>query len=493
MNIVIVGRPNVGKSSLFNRLLGRRRSLVLDTPGVTRDRIVEPATFWVAAKEYNFNLIDTGGLGPGQFEDEIRLQVQTALTEAKVILFVMDIRAGLTSGDREVWSELRRSGATDNIPVIGVLNKADSDSFDDMMSDFYALGMDHLVTVSAEHTHGIDDLKDMIVAMTFEKDKDYSVVEEDEDAIDEYGHNKKQDEEDAITYAKMQAGIEDDVEVDKYAEEVVNEAEELKPRIPKIAIIGQPNVGKSTMLNAICGEKRTIVSPIAGTTVDSIDLNIKWHGRDFTLIDTAGIRRKDKTEQGVEVLSVVQSRKTLERADLTFFMIDGEKGVYDQDEKIAGLIEESGSSVIIILNKWDTQADNVEFSQKKAEEELRKKIRFLGYVPILFTTATESIGLDRLYRVAIQILENRRVRLHTRELTEFMREETEVHNPHNAKFYYVHQSGRNPPTFVAHVNDPKKIDFSLSRHLVKSIRRRWGYEGTPIRLHFLKTKNSGEK
>jgi GTP-binding protein len=488
MNVVIVGRPNVGKSSLFNRLLGRRRSLVLDTPGVTRDRIVEPASFWVSAEEYTFNLIDTGGLGPGQFEDEIRLQVQTALTEADIILFVMDIRAGLTAGDREVWAELRRSGATQDIPVIGILNKADADHMDELMNDFYALGMDHLMAVSAEHIHGIDDLKDQIVALTYQANAP-APVERDENEI--RGQNADAEEEEAAALGDVVEEI--DSSSPEYAEEVVDEEEERKPRTPKIAIIGQPNVGKSTLLNAICGEKRTIVSPIAGTTVDSIDLDIKWHGREFTLIDTAGIRRKDKTEQGVEVLSVVQSRKTLERADLTFFMIDGEKGVYDQDEKIAGLIEESGSSVIIILNKWDTQADNAEFSQKIAEQELRKKIRFLGYVPILFTTATEGIGLDRLFRVAVQVLENRRVRLGTRELTDFMREETEVHNPFNAKFYYVHQSGRNPPTFVAHVNDPKKIDFSLSRHLVKAIRQRWGYEGTPIRLHFLKTKNSGEK
>lgn len=475
MNVVIVGRPNVGKSSLFNRLLGRRRALVLDTPGVTRDRIVEPATFWVHAKEYKVNLIDTGGLGPGQFEDEIRIQVQTAMSEAQILLFVMDVRAGLTAGDREVWNELRNSGVTETVPVIGVLNKADQDNLEDEMNDFYALGLDHLILVSAEHTHGIDDLKDEIIHRMFPESMEPVEIDEDEKWSEDI-------EEEVI--AEEEASLE---------EEVVSEEEERSPRIPHIAIIGQPNVGKSTLLNAICGEKRTIVSPIAGTTVDSIDLKIKWHGQDFVLVDTAGIRRKDKTEQGVEVLSVVQSRKTLERADLTFLLIDGQKGVYDQDEKIAGLVEESGSSVIIVMNKWDTQADNPEFSQKLAEDELRKKIRFLGYAPMVFTTATEGIGLDRLFRVATKILENRRLRLTTRELTDFIREEEQVNNPFKAKFYYVHQSGRNPPTFVAHVNDPKKIHFSLARHLVRVIRKRWGYEGTPIRFHFLKTKNSGER
>jgi len=437
---------------------------VLDTPGVTRDRIVEPTEFWVHAKEYPVNLIDTGGLGPGQFEDEIRMQVQTALTDAQIVLFVMDIREGLTTGDREVWNELRKSGVTEKVPVIGVLNKADSDHFDEEMGDFYALGIEHLLTVSAEHTHGIDDLKDQIIHMVYPESMD-EVSEDEDESLPE-----PSEEENAVPVQEPKV-----------------------ERIPHIAIIGQPNVGKSTLLNAICGEKRTIVSPIAGTTVDSIDLKIKWHGRDFLMIDTAGIRRKDKTEQGVEVLSVVQTRKTLERADLTFLIMDGERGVYDQDEKIAGLIEEAGSSVVLVLNKWDTQQNNTDFSQKLAEEEIRKKIRFLGYAPLVFTTATESLGLDRLFRVANHILENRRLKLGTKELTDFIRQEVESNNPFKAKFYYVHQSGRNPPTFVAHVNDPKKIHFSLSRHLVKAIRARWGYEGTPVRFHFLKTKNTGEK
>ena len=448
MNVVIAGRPNVGKSSLFNRLLGRKRALVLDTPGVTRDRIVESASFWVRAKEYSVNLIDTGGLGEGQFKEEIRRQVDTALKEASVVLFVVDIKAGLTHADEEVFSELRRSGVSEKIPVILVLNKADSDQAEERFAEFYALGVENLIPVSAEHALQIDELKEMVV--------------------------------DLLNPEPLPV-ISDEIP-DPEKEEVY------VPRTPRIAIVGQPNVGKSTLLNAICGEKRTIVSPIAGTTVDVIDLDINWNGKDFTVIDTAGIRRKNKTEQGIEVLSVVQTRKTLERADLAFLVMDGEQGVYEQDEKIAGLIEEMGCSVILVLNKWDTQVGNKEFSQKLAEEEIRKKIRFLGYAPLVFTTAKDSIGLDRLFRVAQAVIEQRSLKIQTKELTEFLRNAAEVHNPNNAKFYFVHQSGRNPPTFVAHVSDPKKIHFSLSRHLVKAIRGHYGYLGTPVRMHFLKTK-----
>ena len=501
MNVVIVGRPNVGKSSIFNRLLGRKRSLVLDTPGVTRDRIVEPAEWWVDGVERHLNLIDTGGLGEGRFREEIAIQVRTALEEASVVLFVMDIRAGLTSGDEEVFAQLRKAGLEDMIPVIGVLNKTDHEKFEEDLHQFYKLGLDLLITVSAEHALGIDDLKDTIIHLLDDK----AAEKAGETGSETESESEADEEEVAFSDdAKITGGetAEDEMAGFRLTEEEVanleaqEDQEEAQPkprRTPAIAIVGQPNVGKSTILNAICGEKRAIVSPIAGTTVDSIDTKITWHGKDYILIDTAGIRRKNKTEQGIEVLSIVQTKKTLDRADLALLMIDGEKGVYDQDEKIAGLVEEAGCSVILILNKWDTQVNNDEFSQKKAEEELRKKIRFLGFSPLLFTTATDGTGLERVYRNMENVLEQRSLRIHTREITEFIRAEMEVHNPFNAKVYFVHQAGRNPPTFVAHVNDPKKIHFSQSRHLIKAIRDRFGFTGSPIRFHFIKAKNTGEK
>jgi GTP-binding protein len=475
LNVVIVGRPNVGKSSIFNRLLGRKRALVLDTPGVTRDRIIEPATWWVAAKEYEVNLIDTGGLGHEFFREEIALQVQTALQDATVILFVVDVRTGLTGDDRAVYDGLRRSGVIEQIPMIGVVNKCDHENLEDQIHEFHELGFDRLMPFSAEHALGVDDLKDMIVALVDAEPK----VAKEEVVLEVV--NEPENE------RRFQNLSEE--EADAQFEEL--EKKHIR-RTPAIAIVGQPNVGKSTLLNAICGEKRTIVSPIAGTTVDAIDTRINWHGRDYVMVDTAGIRRKNKTEQGIEVLSVVQTKKTLERADIALLVMDGENGVYDQDEKIAGLIEESGASVIMVLNKWDTQVNNEEFSQKLAEEQIRKQIRFLGYAPLIFTTAKDGIGLDRLYRMIEHVLQQRSVKIPTKELTSFIQDEVARHNPGNAKFYFVHQAGRNPPTFVAHVNDPKKIHFSTARHLIKTLRAGYGYLGAPVRFHFLKAKNSRE-
>jgi GTP-binding protein len=501
MNVVIVGRPNVGKSSLFNRLLGRRRSLVLDTPGVTRDRIMETAEWWVYAKQITANLIDTGGLGHELFRHEISRQVKTALDVADVVLFVMDIRAGLTNDDESVLQEIRRSGLKDNVPVIAILNKADSDRIEEEMKyEFYALGIEHMIAISAEHGLGIDDLKDLIVEQYNQNKSD----ENQEDHGQEASFFKDEDFDESADDAESEVDSDAEVEVVETSVASLEDAEEADareeesfqayvPPIPSIAIVGQPNVGKSTLLNAICGEDRSIVSPIAGTTVDAIDTKINWNGKDFLFVDTAGVRRKNKTEQGVEVLSIVQTRKALERASLALLVIDAEKGVYDQDEKIAGMIEDAGCSVIIVLNKWDTQVDNKEFSQKLAEEQLRSQIRFLGYAPVVFTTAKDGIGLDRLYRLIQAVMEQRTLKLSTNEITKFIRNEVEIQNPDNARFYFVLQASRNPPTFVAHVSDPNKIHFSMTRHLVKAIRARWGYMGTPIRLLLTKAKNRSEK
>lgn len=257
-------------------------------------------------------------------------------------------------------------------------------------------------------------------------------------------------------------------------------------QLPRLVIVGRPNVGKSTMVNALVGEERMIASPIAGTTVDAVDSEAELGGRPFVLIDTAGIRRKSKTERGVEVLSVVQARKALERCDVAVLLLDGESGITDQDEKIGGLIEEVGCGVVLVVNKWDTQRGKKGFGRQEASEIIRKEMGFLRYAPILFASARQGRGFDDLGDLILEILEQRRVKVATHELTEWVRKASTIHNPMNAKFYLAHQSGRYPPTFVFHVSDPERIHFSLRRHLANGIREKWGYMGSPIRLVFVK-------
>jgi GTP-binding protein len=439
--IVIIGRPNVGKSTLFNRLLGRRRSLVHDEPGVTRDRIIEPAKWWIRGKSFSAELVDTGGLGGERFSDEIKKQVQLALSEAHVVLFLLDSQSGLTPHDEVLVRELNRSGVIGKIPVLVVVNKVDAEVHEERIADFFSLGIEPVLTVSAEHDRGIDDLREAIAS-----------------AIGFTGESP--------------------------IEETPAEA-----RIPRIAIVGRPNVGKSTLLNALLGTDRMITSPIAGTTVDSVDSLVELNGKPFLFVDTAGIRRKSKTEQGVEVLSVVQTRKALENADIAILVLDGEVGISDQDEKIGGLIEEVGCGVVLAMNKWDTQRKNQEFTCDLAAERIRKKMAYLRYAPILFLSAIHRKGFETLGDLLEEMIHQRSLKIPTHEFTEWVRKEATVHNPMNAKFFLCHQTGRNPPSFACHVNDPEKIHFSLRRHLVNAIRERWGYMGSPIRMHFIEGKS----
>lgn len=464
-SIVIVGRPNVGKSTLFNRLFGRRRALVHDMPGVTRDRLVEKTHWWVNHRKMNVTLTDTGGLGGEHFAEEIKKQVQMALVDADVVLALFDGPAGLTAGDKELIRELKRQGVDKKAPILCVVNKIDADVHESLVADFYALGLERVVTISAEHGRGIDDLKDAI----------YEALGGD----DEFG--PPTDEEAEVAEA---------TESPETAESGEEPADGPDPeRIPKIAIVGRPNVGKSTMTNALLGEERMITSPIAGTTVDMVDSVVMLGGKPFVIIDTAGIRRKSKTEKGVEVLSVVQAKKALERADLAILLLDGEKGLTDQDEKIGGLIEDAGCSVILVMNKWDTQRKNPKFTKEMAAERIRKSMAYLKYAPIMFVSAKEGRGFDDLGDLITEILHQRQLKIPTHEFAEWVRKEATVHNPKNAKFYLCHQSGRNPPTFVCHVNDPERIHFSLKRHLLNALRERWGFMGSPVRLLFIRGRS----
>lgn len=452
--IVIIGRPNVGKSTLFNRLFGRRRALVHDMPGVTRDRLEEEATWWVKGREAQVILTDTGGLGGDRFAEEIEGQVKTALGEADLILMLWDGQVGLTPLDDELILKLQQSGVLGRIPALGVVNKVDAESHEDRVADFYASGLDPIVTISAEHGRGIEDLQEAILELL------PSAWKEGKDLAPEEGEKEEGETEGASEGAEM-------------------------PKVLRIAVVGRPNVGKSTLINAILREKRMITSPIAGTTVDAVDSEVLWGDRPYVFIDTAGIRRKSKTEQGVEVLSVVQTRKALERCDLAILVMDGESGVTDQDEKIGGLIEEVGCSVILVVNKWDTQRGNKDFGRDEAAEVIREKMAYLRYAPLLFMSAKQGRGIDQLPDLIDEILAQRKVKVLTHEFTEWVRAKSEIHNPMNARFYLCHQSGRNPPTFVCHVNHPDKVHFSLRRHLVNGIREKWGYMGSPIRLLFV--------
>lgn len=450
MRIVIMGRPNVGKSTLFNRLVGSRRSLVHDEPGVTRDRIEHPATWWVQAKQYNLLLIDTGGVGGDRFSEEIDNQVGIALEDADAAIVVFDGQAGVTAADQALIKRLNRSGVSKRMPVFCVVNKIDAEVHEGLISDFFALGMDKVLTISAEHGRGIDDLQETII--------------------------------DTLTPDEVPPAAEVENE-DKDTEEV--------PRpetIPRVAIVGRPNVGKSTLTNAILGQKRMITSSIAGTTVDAVDSQVEMNGKPFILIDTAGIRRKSKTEQGVEVLSVVQARKALERADVALLLLDGEEGTTDQDEKIGGLIEEVGCAVVLVVNKWDTQRKNQKFTPEVAAERIRKKMAYLKYAPILFVSAKEGRGFDDLGDLISEIIYQKSLKIPTPEFTKWVRKEATIHNPMNAKFFMCHQAGRNPPTFVCHVSDPDKVHFSLRRHLVNALREKWGFMGSPVRMLFVSDK-----
>ncbi|MCM2322482.1 MAG: ribosome biogenesis GTPase Der [Oligoflexia bacterium] len=445
--VVIIGRPNVGKSTLFNRLIGRRQALVHDLPGVTRDRIEQEGEWWVGGRKYRLLLTDTGGLGGERFAEEIEKQVELALEGADCVLALFDARAGLTPADQELIREFKRKGVHRKAPILCAVNKVDAESHENLVSEFFALGLEIVLPVSAEHGRGIDDLQEAVIE-----------------------------------------ALGPDV-AERASTEQPEEAEAEPVRVPRVAIMGRPNVGKSTLTNALLREERMITSPIAGTTVDAVDSLAELGGKPFVIVDTAGIRRKSKTEQGVEVLSVVQAKKALERADVAILLLDGETGITDQDEKIGGLIQEAGCGVILALNKWDTQRKNPKFTQELAAERVRKTMGYLGYAPILFVSAKERTGFRDLGELIMEILHQRQIKIPTHEFTEWVRQESTVHNPKNAKFFLCHQAGKYPPTFICHVNDPERVHFSLKRHLINALRERWGYMGSPVRMLFVRGKS----
>src|SRR5262245_47174746 len=422
--IAIVGRPNVGKSTLFNRLIGQRRSIVTDEPGITRDRIYATTTW----NGRTFEVVDTGGIVPGE-ESEIpqRIfeQAKVAIREASLILFVLDGRTAITAPDHELARLLRKL----HKPLFLVINKIDSSKQTADVADFHRLGFDKLFPISSEHGRGITELLDEI-------------------AIQIPVPEKTPDEEKAEI---------------------------------RVAIIGRPNVGKSTLLNRLVGEERSMVSPIAGTTRDAVDSVIEVDGSSVRFVDTAGIRRKGKTELKAEKLSVVMARRHLERSDVTILVIDGPEGVTAVDAHIGGYAHEAGRSVIIAVNKWDV-VQKTHRVTADYEKQIREKLKFLSFAPIAFISAKTGQRVQKLYGMIDEVYKARFVKIPTRDLNEFLRQEVLVRGglPSDVKIRYVAQVKVNPPTFVMFSNKVKKLHFSFERFIENRIRERFSFAGTPI-------------
>jgi GTP-binding protein len=422
--IAIVGRPNVGKSTLFNRLIGQRRSIVTDEPGITRDRIYGIVSW----RGRSYEIVDTGGILPGEeteIPQRIFEQAQIAIKSASIIFFVVDGRAGITAPDQELARILRRTAK----PLFLVINKIDSGKQTTDVPEFYRLGINHAFPVSSEHGRGITELLDE-VAISIP-----APTEGDEEAAGEV----------------------------------------------RVAIIGRPNVGKSTLLNKLVGQERAMVSAIAGTTRDAVDSVVQRGDVTVRFIDTAGIRRKGKTQLKAEKLSVIMARRHLERSDVAILVVDGTEGVTALDAHIAGYAHEAGRSVIIAVNKWDAVAKTHRITAD-FETQIREKLKFLSFAPIAFISAKTGQRVERLYALINQVHQARFVRVPTRDLNEFLRQEVLLRGglPSDVKIRYVAQVKVNPPTFVMFSNKLKKLHFSLERFIENRIRDRFPFPGTPI-------------
>ena len=429
--ICIVGRPNVGKSTLFNKLVGKKISIIEDTPGVTRDRIYGQVEY----KNLKFNLIDTGGLDISKemFNDEIKTQVEIGILEADKIIFVVDAKEGLTTSDLEVRDLLRKSGKE----VIVAINKVDNKQAQEHLYDFYELGFDKYIEISGEHNKGLADLLDEI-------SKGFKKIE------------KTDDEK------------------------------------TKICIIGRPNVGKSSLVNDLLNEERVIVSNIAGTTRDSVDIPFKYDKEDYILIDTAGMRKKGKIFEKIEKYSLLRSLRAIDRADICLLVINREEGIIEHDKHIAGYAIEKGKGIIIVVNKWDT-VDSKEKDIKDFTKELREEFKFISYAPIVFLSALTKKRLHTLMPEVKRVKENITKEIKTSTLNNVISEAYQL-NPapsykgKRLKIYYVYQTGTKPPKFTFNVNNKGLVHFSYERYLENKIRESFDFDGTPIEIVF-KNKN----
>jgi GTP-binding protein len=447
--IAVVGRPNVGKSTLFNRLAGERLAVVSEQPGTTRDRLVAEAE-WAGV---HFDIVDTGGIDPGtpggrpasssdsaEYLPQIRAQAELAAREADAVLFVVDAEEGVTHADVEVSNILRRRQPVDShrrpAPVLLVVNKCDNAERRASAVAFYELGMGDPIPVSALHGSGTGDLLDQVVQA-------------------------------------LSASISQEEEVEPGA---------------RLAIVGRPNVGKSSLLNRLLGEVRAIVSPVPGTTRDAIDTRLEYGGMSLTLIDTAGIRRRGHIEPGVEQYSVLRALKAIDRADVVLLVIDATEGVTAQDAHIAGMALDKSKSIVLLVNKWDAVPKDgstmVEFSAV-----VRQQLKFMDYVPVLFISAKTGLRVEQVLPTALRVQEERLRRIPTAELNRLVRQAADAHTPpsrsgRQLKITYASQVRTDPPTFLFHVNDPKLVHFSYRRFLENRIREAYGFLGTPLILSF---------
>jgi GTP-binding protein len=437
--VALVGRPNVGKSTLFNRIVGKRLAVVSEVPGTTRDRLYADAE-WAGVA---FLLVDTGGLeitegrhteplseDSERFLPLIRQQASVAIQDADVIIQVVDGQSGITAADREVADILRRAKK----PVVVAANKLESTKLWDQAYEFYELGLGQVFPISALHGTGTGDLLDAVTEAIPPADE-----EEEDDSI-------------------------------------------------KVAILGRPNVGKSTLLNQLLGEERAIVSPIAGTTRDAIDTRIEWEGEPVTLIDTAGIRRRGKIDPGVEKYSVLRAVKALQRADVALLLIDAAEGITSQDAHIAGMLIEENASVVVLVNKWDVIEKDT-YTINEYTDEVRQALNFMPYVPLMFISALDGKRVNKILPMVIEVYEARYQRVPTAQLNRLVRQLVGRHPPPQkggirVKFNYATQASVDPPTFVFFVSKPDWVHFSYQRYIENQIREEYPFPGTPIRLVF---------
>jgi len=438
--IAIVGRPNVGKSTLFNRLTAARTAIEEKMPGVTRDRLY--GLFDWRGK--NMVVIDTGGItfgGDDQITTQVQKQVNLAIEEAQIIIFLLDGREGLTALDEEIANLLRRSGKT----VLPVVNKLDTLSIEDERYGFFGLGFGEPLSVSASHGRGIGDLLDLV-------------------------------------YENMPADL--------------SESEPGLEDLVKVAVIGRPNVGKSSLINTLLGKERVVVSREPGTTREAVDTYFHYDDHRCLLIDTAGIRRKSKVKDAVEYYSVLRSLKAVQRADVALLVIDGESGITEQDQKLAGYVDEVGKGLILVANKWDLVRGD-ENARQSFINDLRRKFPFVSYAPYLFVSALSGWRMDRLFPVVLQAWQEQHKRIPTALLNELLEDALAVNPPppvkgKQVKIYYGTQPEVKPPKFVFFANEPELIHFSYRRYLENRLREAFGFTGTPIEVKFKRRERRGE-